>query len=411
MKRSPAEMQELAERGPESRYRRLFETAQDGILILNAETAQIDDVNPYLIEMLGYTHAELLGKKLWEVGPFANITESQEMFAKLQKDGYVRYEHLPLKSKSGVRTDVQFVSNSYDCDGVKVIQCNIRDITDRVAAEEKAQRITQFYTALSKSNHAIAHCKTEQELFPKICQIAVQFGGMAMAWIGVKSAESRWVTSVASAGDDAGYLNTNDIYDDEENPFGNGPTGTAIREDRPVWCQKFVNDPVTFSSCKRRRLTSWRASAALPLRRGGEVVGALSVYSLVANRFDESTRALLLEMATDISFALDIFAKELLREQAEQALLSSENEFRTLAESMPQIVWIALPDGDNLYFNQHWMDYTGLTLKESLGNGWHRPFHPDERQTAWQAWQDATATGGVYSIESRLRRADGIYRW
>src|SRR4030042_5546381 len=101
-------------RASENRYRRLFETAQDGILLLNADTAQVQDVNPYLIDMLGYSHAEFLGKKLWEVGSFADRGESKEMFAELQTRGYVRYEDLPLKTKSGARIDVEFVSNTYD---------------------------------------------------------------------------------------------------------------------------------------------------------------------------------------------------------------------------------------------------------------------------------------------------------
>ncbi len=121
----------LALRVSESRYRRLFETAQDGILLLNANTAQIEDVNPYLIKILGYSHAEFLGKKLWEVGAFADWEESKELFAKLQATGYVRYDDLPLKSKSGESIAVEFVSNSYDCEGVKVIQCNIRSTTER----------------------------------------------------------------------------------------------------------------------------------------------------------------------------------------------------------------------------------------------------------------------------------------
>ncbi len=121
----------------EGRYRRLFETAQDGILLLNAETAQIEDVNPYLIDMLGYSHEEFLGKKIWEVGPFADIGQSKEMFAELQTEGYVRYEGLPLKTKAGARVQVEFVSNTYDCEGIKVIQCNIRDITERKEAERK----------------------------------------------------------------------------------------------------------------------------------------------------------------------------------------------------------------------------------------------------------------------------------
>ncbi|HUF19220.1 MAG TPA: EAL domain-containing protein [Burkholderiales bacterium] len=99
------------------------------------------------------------------------------------------------------------------------------------------------------------------------------------------------------------------------------------------------------------------------------------------------------------------------RKRAEEALRASEAEFRTLAESMPQLVWVARPDGWNTYVNQQWMDYTGLTREESLGNGWNAPFHPDDRQRAWGAWQEAVNTVGNYSIECRLRRADAVYRW
>src|SRR6185503_2198617 len=94
-----------------------------------------------------------------------------------------------------------------------------------------------------------------------------------------------------------------------------------------------------------------------------------------------------------------------------EALATSEAEFRSLAEAMPQMVWITRPDGWNIYFSKQWMDYTGLTLEESLGHGWNKPFHPDDQQRARDAWQQATASIGIYSIESRLRRADGVYRW
>ncbi len=99
------------------------------------------------------------------------------------------------------------------------------------------------------------------------------------------------------------------------------------------------------------------------------------------------------------------------RKLAEEALRTSAAEFRTLGEAMPQMVWITRPDGWSTYFNQQWVDYTGLTLEETLGHGWNKPFHPDDQQRAWDAWKHATATIGIYSIECRLRRADGIYRW
>jgi two-component system cell cycle sensor histidine kinase/response regulator CckA len=96
---------------------------------------------------------------------------------------------------------------------------------------------------------------------------------------------------------------------------------------------------------------------------------------------------------------------------AAEALHSSLEEFRALAEAMPQMVWITRPDGWNIYFNQQWVEYTGLTLEQSFGHGWATPFHPEDRQAAVDAWQYATATIGSYSIECRLRRSDGVYRW
>lgn len=96
--------------------------------------------------------------------------------------------------------------------------------------------------------------------------------------------------------------------------------------------------------------------------------------------------------------------------RATAALRASEAEFRTLAEAMPQIVWTAQADGRSIYLNQRWSSYTGLTLEESQ-HGWSQAFHPDDRNPAEAAWKHAIETAGTYSIESRLRRADGAYRW
>jgi diguanylate cyclase (GGDEF)-like protein/PAS domain S-box-containing protein len=120
----------------ELRYRRLFEAAQDGILILDAKTGAIMDVNPFLIEMLGYSSEEFIEKKLWEVGAFKDIQASQDAFQALQKNEYIRYKDLPLKAKDGKLYQVEFVSNVYMVGDEKVIQCNIRDITERKYAQD-----------------------------------------------------------------------------------------------------------------------------------------------------------------------------------------------------------------------------------------------------------------------------------
>jgi len=127
----------------ELRYRRLFETAQDGILILNTERGEITDANPFLCKMLGFTKSELSGKKLWEIGFFKDAEANFQAFQLLKDKGYARYENLPLETKDGRPMQVEFVSNVYSIDGESVIQCNIRDITERKIAEEKIRKLNE----------------------------------------------------------------------------------------------------------------------------------------------------------------------------------------------------------------------------------------------------------------------------
>jgi PAS domain S-box-containing protein len=130
-------------RTSEIRYRRLFEAARDGILILNAATLEITDVNPFMTELLGYSHGEFLGKELWEIGLFSDKDASQAAFRELQETGYLRYENLPLQTRHGKSREVEFVSNVYEEDGQQVIQCNIRDITARKGAEEERELLLE----------------------------------------------------------------------------------------------------------------------------------------------------------------------------------------------------------------------------------------------------------------------------
>ncbi|MFW5898461.1 MAG: PAS domain S-box protein, partial [Candidatus Saliniplasma sp.] len=124
----------------EQRYRRLFETAQDGMIIIDAASGEIIDANPFIKDMLGYSLDELRGKKLWEIGTFKDIVENKEKFDKLREEEYVRYEHLPLETKDGEEKSVEFVSNLYMVGDEEIIQCNIRDITERKEMEKKIKR-------------------------------------------------------------------------------------------------------------------------------------------------------------------------------------------------------------------------------------------------------------------------------
>jgi len=123
----------------ELRYRRLFEASKDGILVLDGQTGRIDDVNPFLMDLLGFSHSEMVGHTVGELSPFKNIEANKVMLERLQQNGYVRYEDLPLQTRDGRTVAVEFVSNVYQAGGCTVIQCNIRDITDRKNAQEQVR--------------------------------------------------------------------------------------------------------------------------------------------------------------------------------------------------------------------------------------------------------------------------------
>ncbi len=145
----------------EIRYRRLFETARDGILILAADTVTITDVNPYMVELLGYSRAEFLGKELWEIGLLKDAEASQNAYQELREKGYLRYEDLPLQAKDGKLRQVEFVSNVYTEDDHQVIQCNIRDITARKQAEEELRRLMSLEQAARAEAEAANRTKDE----------------------------------------------------------------------------------------------------------------------------------------------------------------------------------------------------------------------------------------------------------
>jgi len=142
---------ELAPGVSELRYRRLFETAQDGILILDAESGKIIDVNPFLLDLLDYLFENIVGRQLWEIGLFEDIAANQAAFEKLQTEEYIRYENLPLRTKAGTQIQVEFVSNAYLVGSAKVIQCNIRDISVRAKFQAAAKSHTDTLELAGKA--------------------------------------------------------------------------------------------------------------------------------------------------------------------------------------------------------------------------------------------------------------------
>ena len=187
----------LHEEPSEFRYRRVFEAAREGILMLDAETGQIVDVNPFLIQMLGYSKEEFLHKKLWEIGLFKDVSASKQSFAELQSKKYLRYEDLPLERSDGKLINVEFVSIVYDVDNRQVIQCNIRDITERKMVEEALAQAAERDSAVSALASKLVSSISIEDISELVLENAERLTRSTYGFVGYVDLEAGYMISPA----------------------------------------------------------------------------------------------------------------------------------------------------------------------------------------------------------------------
>lgn len=322
----------------EARYRRLFETAKDGILILDGDTGRIVDANPFLQDLLGYPESELIGKALWEIGPVRDIPASQEAMRELQKNEYIRYEDIPLETKAGVRKSVEFVSNVYQVNGFRVIQCNIRDITERKQAQ--AQVLTtneelltlvnelqwrdQQMQLMNRMNELLQSCITPAEAYRVITLCAAdlfpgQNGSLAILPSRNENLEvvSRWGREVIMESsftlDDCWALRLGQIHE-------------VIDLEKGLLCNHFKHPPQSGYFC-------------LPLTVQGEMLGVLSLIDNTIQRGEHppDVKQLALSVGETIKLSLsNLKLRDELRSQAIQDPLTGLFNRRYLDETLPR---------------------------------------------------------------------------
>jgi PAS domain S-box-containing protein len=336
----------------EVRYRRLFETAKDGILILDAETGMVVDVNPFLVERLGFSHEQFLGKEVWELGFFKDIIANHANFEELQQEEYIRYEDKPLKTAGGQQIDVEFVSNVYQVNHHKVIQCNIRDITERKRAEQALRASEErFRIAAETANDVVYEWDLKQ---------SVQWPGKIDEMLGYEPGEfprtlDGWATSVHP--------------EDMERTMA--AVHAHLEGRAPYMAEYRVRRKDGVYAWWSARGAAARTSDGKPVRWIGSI--------------------------TDITE----------RKRAEEALRQSERLYRGIGESIDYGVWVCAPDGRNIYASESFLKLVGITQEQCSNFGWANVLHPEDAERTIAAWKECVRTGGTWDIEHRFRGVDG----
>ncbi len=287
-----------------------------------------------------------------------------------------------------------------------------RDMTQHHESESHIQQLSHLYAALSYCNKAIVRSATPDELFAQVCKGIVSEGTFVMSWIGLVDPQSNLVYPAASYGDEKHYLDGIEISTLAESITGKGPTGTAVRENRPYWCQDFMNDSSTEAWHERGGIMGWKASASLPIHQYGEVIGAFTVYAQKMNAFDPLSQDLLIEMAMDISFAMENFDREAKRKVSEASLIQTEKLLEEMSSAAHIGGWdIDMRNGKGVWTKEAALIYEiDLTEIVTLATGLS-VFEGECLEKVQAALDEMLKDGTCANLELQMRSKKGNQKW
>ncbi|HEX7545547.1 MAG TPA: sensor domain-containing diguanylate cyclase [Gemmatimonadaceae bacterium] len=353
----------------ELRYRRLFESAKDGILILDGETGVVTDVNPFLIDLLGYTRDEIVGKAFWEFGPFRDTAASKSKFRQLHHVEFLKDDNLPLEAKSGEIRSVEFVTNLYTVADQRVIQCNIREITDRVRAQDGARKEHEEMAtllvalqqrdaemqAINRLNDLLQTCTAKDEAYSVIALLAGELAQLRPGSLAIMHPEDQSLVTVARWGDGDLMESTFNCLDCWA--IRGGKPHEVARGGLGLHCKHFVRQPEDGTYC-------------LPLVVQGETLGLVTIVGKAAS--GDASRANHHQLAEAMGEAIklslsNLRLREKLSEQATHDSLTGLYNVRFLDETLPRELYRALRTGSPLCIGMLDLDHF-KRLNDTLGH-------------------------------------------
>jgi PAS domain S-box-containing protein len=272
-------------------------------------------------------------------------------------------------------------------------------------AVAEAARMGRLYGALSQVNQAIARSKTPAHLLRAVCHALVDRGELVLVWVGHPDPVQRRVHPLVHAGNDGGYL-SRIVVSTEDEPGGRGPTGLAYRTSRPYICNDFLSDPATAPWRAAVGEQAIGASAALPILIDGQPHYVLNVYARERGYFRDKEVGLLLEVAADLSFALEALAQEALRREAEHLAQREQHFSLAMIESMPGILYFYDEQGRFLRWNQNFMRVSGYSADEIAHMHPLDFFAPDDKALLADKIAEVHASGEA-SVEADFLSKDG----
>jgi PAS domain S-box-containing protein len=371
----------------EELYRGVFRTASDGILLLEKREGKITHINPAAEKMLGYSPKESIGNKLQDIGISLDMGDFQTTMQNLNKNGIINYTAVPVTTKSGQQMDTDI----YLVDRATLVQCSIRDVTERKRAEEELSRVNRVLRMLSNTNQALIKIADEATLLNEVCRISVEVGGYRLTWVGfAEQDEAKTVRPVAHAGFGSGYIESAKVTW-ADNERGRGPGGTAIRTGQPYIARNIPLDPA-FAPWREAAIErGYKSNIALPLISEGQTFGELAIYSVEADAFDAKEVEILKELADDLAFGITALRTRVKRDQTEVALRESEEQYRLIAENTADTIAVFDLNLNPTYISPSILKLRGYPVQEAMTQTLNQMLTPDSLQHASKMFADQIA--------------------